>query len=464
MTRPTPPDRFDGQRVTVAGLGRFGGGVAAARWLAERGAVVTVTDRASAESLAASVAALDGLPIKLRLGGHDERDFTSADLVVASPAIPPHNPFLRAATSAGVAITTEIRLFVERCPTRQIVGVTGTKGKSTTTALLGRMLAAHAKQPASAKNEWHDTAKVGDDGKAVPPAPPGVFVGGNLGGSLLDRLPEMTAESIVVLELSSFMLHHLGAVHWSPHVAVVTMIGTDHVEWHGSVEAYHAAKQNIVRFQAERDFAVVSASDKASRAFGKLTPGTVIPYGKRANLPEKIAPLLPGKHNRLNERAAFAAAKLFGVYPDEALAACEDFPGLPHRLQLVLEAGGVRWYDDSIATVPAAAVAALEAFDAGTVWQVVGGSDKGLDLTPMVDALRARARGVLCVGALGPSIASRVGPKAVECGTVAEAVSTAKRLAAEGDVVLLSPGCASYDQFANFQERGEAFARLARGD
>ena len=461
MSNPPHSDEFDGRRVTVAGLGRFGGGVAAARWLAGRGAAVTVTDRASAESLWESVAALDGVPIDFHLGGHDERDFTSADLVVASPAIPPHSPNLRAAASAGVPITTEIRLFVERCPTRQIVGVTGTKGKSTTTALLGRMLAAHAKQPASAKNEWHDAAQVGDDGKAVPPAPPGVFVGGNLGGSLLGRLGEMTAESIVVLEMSSFMLHHLGAIRWSPHVAVVTMVGTDHVEWHGSVEAYHAAKRNLVRFQTERDFAVVSASDKESRAFGTLTPGTVIPYGKRANLPEKIAPLLPGKHNRLNERAAFAAAKLFGVYPDEALAACADFPGLPHRLQLVHEAGGVRWYDDSIATVPAAAVAALESFDAGTVWQVVGGSDKGLDLTPMVDALRARARGVLCVGALGPSIASRVGPKAVDCGTIAEAVAEARRRAAEGDVVLLSPGCASYDQFAHFQERGEAFARLA---
>ena len=454
-----------GKRVTVAGLGHFGGGAAAARWLAAQGADVLVTDTATANALAESVAALAGVPLRYALGGHRVEDFTQADLVVASPAIPPSSEYLQAARAAGVPVTTEIRLFVQRCRAKRIVGVTGTKGKSTTTALLGKMLGVlswHGR-PARVLDSKKNAERRGRDARATVP-PVNVYVGGNLGVSLLDQLDQIHSEDVVVLELSSYMLHYLGEISWSPHVAVVTMVGADHLAWHGSADAYLEAKRNIVRFQTERDFAVVAASDAQSRAFGKFTRGTVIPYGKRANLPEMFAPLLPGRHNRDNERAAYAVAKLFGVYPDEAAKAVADFAGLPHRLQLVHEAGGVRYYDDSIATVPEAAVVALKAFDAHAVHQIVGGFDKGLDLTPMVDALRGRAKSVLCIGALGPSIAGRVGDKASVFETLEEAVFFAKRQAAAGEVVLLSPGCASYDQFANFQKRGELFSELAKRD
>ncbi len=185
-----------GKRVTVAGLGRFGGGIEVSRWLAGQGARVLVTDRDPAEKLAESVKKLEGLPIEFRLGEHRAEDFTSADLVVTSPAIPPMNPYLQAATEAGVPVTTEIRLFIERCPCRRILGVTGTKGKSTTTAMLGEVLRTRF-------TTW---------------------VGGNIGGSLLDRLPRMQPDDLVVLELSSYMLEHLRPMRWSPHVAVVTMI------------------------------------------------------------------------------------------------------------------------------------------------------------------------------------------------------------------------------------------------
>ena len=475
---------LNGKRVTVAGLGHFGGGAAAARWLAAQGADVLVTDTATADSLSESVAALAGVPLRYALGGHRIEDFAQADLIVASPAIPPTSEYLQAARAAGVPITTEIRLFVQRCRAKRIVGITGTKGKSTTTALLGKMLGvlswhgrpAHvpshgrparvqggAKRRAGKHGQDAHATDHGRDAHATI-APVNVWVGGNLGVSLLDKLDEIQAEDVVVLELSSYMLHYLGEISWSPHVAVVTMVGTDHLAWHGSADAYLEAKRNIVRFQSEKDFAVVAASDKQSRDFGKLTRGTVIPYGKRANLPEAFAPLLPGRHNRDNERAAYAVAKRFGVYPDEAVKAVEDFAGLPHRLQLVHEAGGVRYYDDSIATIPEAAVVALKAFDAGTVHQIVGGFDKGLNLTPLIDALRERAKSALCIGALGPSIAGRVGEKATVFETLEKAIFFAKRQAAAGEVVLLSPGCASYDQFANFQKRGELFSELAKRD
>src|SRR5689334_10964258 len=207
------------KRVTVAGLGHFGGGIEVSRWLVAQGAKVLVTDRDPPEKLKDSVEKLKGLPIEFRLGGHLEDDFTKCDLVVTSPALSPSNKYLAAARDAGVPVTTEIRLFIERCPGSRIAGVTGTKGKSTTATLLGMMLKTRHK----------------------------TWVGGNIGGSLLEKAPEMSRDDLVVLELSSYMLEHLRPMRWSPHVAVVTMLTSDHVEWHGGVENYIDAKKNIVR-------------------------------------------------------------------------------------------------------------------------------------------------------------------------------------------------------------------------
>ncbi len=488
-------DDFSGTRATVAGLGRFGGGIAVAKWLVSKGATVLVTDRDPAEKLADSVKQLDGLPIEFVLGEHRERDFTHCDLLVVNPAISPSNPFLIAAQNAHVPITTEMNLFVERCPTQNTIGVTGTKGKSTTTALLGKMLQAACapgrhlawrteqnKRSSSASHSRgtshpsRETSPPTESKKHPAPAIVGdlaaarrVYVGGNIGTSLLDKLAEMTENDIVVLELSSFMLHYLGLLHWSPHVAVVTMVSADHLDWHGSAAAYLEAKQNIVRFQTEKDFAVVSSHLPGSRAFGKLTKGTVIEFGKRANLPGAFAPLLPGKHNRINERGAYAAAKLFGVYVDEAEKEVADFRGLPHRLEVVHEADGVKWVNDSIATIPDAAIAANSAFEAGKVIQIVGGVDKGNDMHDLCRSLGERCKAILTIGKCGATLAELIrGNQArstvVECGSLERAVEQARLLARPGDVILLSTACASYDQFRNFEERGERFADLARAD
>jgi len=431
-------DSLAGKRVTVAGLGRFGGGIAVARWLCAQGAQVLVTDRDSEEKLADSRRQLDGLPIAFFLGGHRKTDFTDTDLVVASPAIPLTNPLLAAARLANVQITTEIRLFIERCPC-QIIGITGTKGKSTTTAMLNKILS-------GTRRTW---------------------MGGNIGKSLLADLPHMSAEDVAVLELSSFMLEYLHEMNWSPHVAVVTMIAEDHLDWHGSASAYLDAKKNLVRFQTENDFAVLNESNAMAASFSRETAAHTIFFGVKNR--KRFRLRLPGEHNQLNAQGAFTAASIFGVDFNTAQAELENFTGLPHRLQLVHEAAGVSYYDDSIATIPDAAVAAMNAFPAKKVIQIVGGSDKKLPITAMCSALSERAKAVLCIGATGKTIAETLekslaqnAAPAYHCGDLATAMRIAKKTAAPGDIVLLSPGFASYDQFVNFEQRGDEFIRLAK--
>ena len=429
---------YRNKRVTVAGLGRFGGNIAAARWLVEQGARVIVTDRSPAEKLTDSIKQLEELPIEWRLGEHRNEDFTSADCIVASPAIPPTNPYLAAARLAGVPIVTEIMLFIERCPAT-IIGVTGTKGKSTTTALLGQML----------KTQFT------------------TFVGGNIGRSLLPELKNIAKKDIVVLELSSFMLHYLREMKWSPPIAVMTMLATDHLDWHGTPEAYITDKRVILEFQRPDDFAVLNEDCPISSAF--VTNAKVIPFGTRGQ--KRFDLKIPGEHNQLNAQAAFTAAHLLGITWAAAQEAIQDFPGLPHRLALVHEANGVRYFDDSIATIPEAAVAALNAFPRKKVIQIVGGYDKGLPFAAMCNELIERAKAVLCIGATGEKIADILTESQFQdaasthrCGDLTNAMKVAKQIAVSGDVVLLSTGCASYGQFTNFQERGDMFARLAKSD
>jgi UDP-N-acetylmuramoylalanine--D-glutamate ligase len=427
-----------GKTVTVAGLGRFGGGIAVTQWLCAQGAKVVVTDRDSAEKLADSLRQIQDLPITLRLGEHRQEDFTAVDLVVASPAIPPHNPFLQAARAAGVPVTTEIRLFIERCPAT-ILGVSGTKGKSTITAMLGRILATRFK----------------------------TWVGGNIGKSLLANLDEIQKTDLVVLELSSYMLQYLAEMEWSPHVGLMTMISADHLEWHGSLDAYIDAKKNLLRFQRPDDYAVLNEEDLMCASLSREAPGKVLFYGTRNC--RRFDLLLPGEHNQLNAQGAFAAAGIFGIDWSAAQEALSEFPGLPHRLQLIYDLNGVRYINDSIATIPDAAVAALNAFPAKKVIQIVGGYDKGLPITAMCAALVERAKAVLCIGATGHPIAdllelssSQSAAASYRCGELATAVKMAQRIAVPGDIVLLSPGFSSHDQFVNFEKRGELFERLVK--
>jgi len=426
------------RRVTVAGLGKFGGGIGVARWLVGRGARVLVTDKAPAEKLLESIHKLDGLPIEFVLGEHRAVDFTDTDLVVTSLAVPPSSEFLSMAQSKSVPITTEIALFVERCKSR-IVGVTGTKGKSTTSKLIELMIAT----------------------KHV------VHLGGNIGGSLLDELSAIRENDVVVLELSSFMLYWLGKNRWSPNAAVLTMIGQDHLDWHETLEAYRDAKAQIVLHQQPNCLAFAHAGHPVSVEIARRTPAEfrLVSDDPSNRLDLKIA----GVHNQHNGQLAVACAMSFGVDRDSAMKSVRDFAGLPHRLQLVHESNGVRFIDDSIATVPESAIAACLAFERGSVIQIVGGSDKGNDVTSMARVLAERCRAVLGIGFLGQSIVDEVrkvsgfeGCCAEYVETLENAIARARTTSREGDVVLLSTGCASYDQFTNFEARGNRFAELAR--
>jgi UDP-N-acetylmuramoylalanine--D-glutamate ligase len=432
-----------GKRVVVMGLGSFSGGVSAARFMARRGARVVVTDLADADNLADSITALGDAPIEaLHLGGHDERDFREAELVVASPAVREDDRFLAAARSHGARVTTEMNLFFELCPA-PIVGVTGSNGKSTTTAMI------HAMLEAAGRTAW---------------------LGGNIGRSLLEHADEIDAGDIVVLELSSFQLEDLGELRRSPHVAVVTTFTPNHLDRHPTIEAYRAAKQNILRFQRASNLAVLNSDDADVR--GWPTHCRTVFYGldRRGRPADDWSDMLsgmvlPGRHNQSNAVGAACTALALGVDRPNINRALRNFRTLPHRLELVAEVGGRRFFDDSIATTPESTLAALDAVRQ-PIWLIAGGSDKRLDLSEVGRRIAERAVGVALIGQTGPELrrcvtqsAGSVGPVMRDCVGIDEAVRWCYENSSPGHAVLLSPACASFGMFRNFVDRARAFRR-----
>ncbi|HRP63961.1 MAG TPA: UDP-N-acetylmuramoyl-L-alanine--D-glutamate ligase [Phycisphaerales bacterium] len=429
-----------GRRVTVMGLGRFGGGVGVVRWLASQNAQILLTDLDSADHLGDSLSAISPLVesgrVTLRFGEHREEDFCNADVVIANPAVPQpwRNRYLNAATQSGVPIYTEIRLLVERLNRRRVIGVTGSAGKSTTAAMIHHILSRAGLR---------------------------AHLGGNIGGSLLNSLRDIRDDDWVVLELSSAMLYWLGenvgfsgAAGWSPGVAALTNIEPNHLDWHGTQDHYVQSKLNIFRFQQAEDYAIrgddltlLSAqSDESNRSMFKT-----------------ISLCIPGAHNLINAQLAIATVeRATAISREVTVPLLADFRGLPHRLQLVAECDGVRYYNDSKSTTPRATLLAVNAFeDPSRVHLIAGGYDKGSDLSPIAH-LAPQIAGLYTIGATGPQLAADAASNARFCETLDRAVEAAISIIKPGEVLLLSPGCASWDQFINFEQRGDHFASLVR--
>jgi UDP-N-acetylmuramoylalanine--D-glutamate ligase len=419
------------RRITVMGLGRHGGGVVVARWLAEQGAHVTVTDLADRQALADSARALADVKIaRWALGGHQPADFETADAVVVNPAVRPDQPLLALAKAAGVMITSEIELFLDRCPA-PVVGVTGSNGKSSTATMLAAMLRT------AGRRSW---------------------LGGNIGNSLLPVLDEIRPADVVVLELSSFQLAHLSDKARFPAAAVVTGCTPNHLDWHGTFADYAAAKRRLVESLPAGGLAVLNPTDRELSAWRVPAHAKLLAPWPAARVP-KLA--VVGEHQRSNAALAAALAEALGATPADIEQALAEFVGLAHRHQLVGSVAGRQFIDDSKSTTPEATLAALAACR-GPVWVLIGGIDKGLALEPLCRELANRAAGVACYGALGPALGETLATIGGACQmTVVKELTAALdwclRRSRPGDTILLSPGAASLDQFRDFVHRAEVF-------
>ncbi|GAB4434336.1 MAG: UDP-N-acetylmuramoyl-L-alanine--D-glutamate ligase [Anaerolineae bacterium] len=459
--------QVNGRHVIVIGLARQG--AAAARWLAENGARVTVTDARGADALRDGIAALAGLPVTYALGAHPPALLDDADLLCLSGGVPLDMPLVAEARARGLPLTNDAQLFLERCPAR-VVGVTGSAGKTTTTTLVGAMCAQ------AGLRTW---------------------VGGNIGHVLIGELARIAPDDLVVMELSSFQLELMTA---SPQVAAVLNITPNHLDRHGTMAAYTAAKAHILRHQGAGDIAVLGRDDPGARALAgdarghvwwfsaeaPATPGAYLEADGRLVLarpdgpPEAVCARgdirLRGRHNLYNVLAACAIAGAAGVPAEAMREAIAAFEGVAHRLEPVATVRGVLWVNDSIATAPERVMAALRSFDAPIVL-LAGGRDKKLPWEDFAALAVRKVRHLIAFGEAGAMIAGHVrraweadrGPKppvgdGLEAVDVVPDLEAAVRRAAEaarpGEVVLLSPGGTSFDAYADFVARGAHFREL----
>ncbi|MBI1802586.1 MAG: UDP-N-acetylmuramoyl-L-alanine--D-glutamate ligase [Chloroflexi bacterium] len=458
------------------GLGVHGGGVGVARFLARQGAQVTVTDLKTADELDASLAALAGLPIRYVLGEHREADVLASDLVIRNPAVPDDNPFLQLAREHAIPIEMEMGLFFRLCPA-PVMGVTGTKGKTTTTLLAGAML---SELPAAKARE--------KDARVV--------IAGNLRVSALELLDQIDATTPVVLELSSWQIEGIAPHRLSPHIAVITNIYPDHLNRYAGMTEYAAAKALIFQHQKPDDVVILNADQPISQQFAAQAASRVVWFSRTrvveglylsggnvvmkqgsqvTHIAARADVQLPGDHNLENVLAACAAALAAGVEPEQIARALAGFRGVPHRLELICERAGVRYINDTTSTTPAAAIAALKALSlpapgaAHTIILIAGGADKALDYEAMGRSVALRTKAVLLLdGSATPKLDAMIryaggGPKiAGTFGSMAEVVQRASELAQPGDTVLLSPGCASFGLFANEFDRGDQFRAVVQ--
>jgi UDP-N-acetylmuramoylalanine--D-glutamate ligase len=441
------------KRVLVVGLGKSG--VAAALYLRRLGARVTVSDARAGEALAKEIPALLEAGVMVETGGHGVLTFRRQDLIVVSPGVPLSTPEIEKSIALGVPVIGEIELAFQGLQ-GQVVAITGSNGKTTTTSLVGHILA-HA----------------GLETK----------VGGNIGLPVVELVGSSNQETWSVLEVSSFQLETIET--FRPRIAAVLNITPDHLDRHGSFENYAAAKARITENQTAEDFLVLNAEDKPTQMVAAKTKAQIFWFSgvrrvkqgtfvhgdgvyflaKEGGTPEPVMPVaeipLPGAHNVENVLAAIAMAKLAGASTQAIREAVGSFKAVDHRLQFVRQVRGVDYYNDSKATNVDATAKALASFTGG-VRVILGGKDKGSDYTELLPLLQQRTIAIYTIGAAAEIIAEQIGDAVAltPAGTLAEAVQLASAAARPGETVLLAPACASFDQFTSYEHRGRVFVEL----
>jgi UDP-N-acetylmuramoylalanine--D-glutamate ligase len=438
------------KRVLVVGLGKSG--LAAALFLRDRGARVTVSDTRSATALGDQIPALLEAGIMVESGGHGLLTFRRQDLIVVSPGVPLDTPEVKQAQQFGLTVIGELEL-ASRFLQGQVVAITGSNGKTTTTTLIGEIF-----KDAGLKTQ----------------------VGGNIGLPVIELIEESTPETWNVLEVSSFQLET--TVEFRPKIALVLNITPDHLDRHKTFERYQAAKARITENQGPDGFLILNAEDKATQMIAAKTKAQVFWFsaarqikqgafvygesifflGQDAGKPEPVLPVaeisLKGAHNVENVLAAVCAARLAGIPAESIRETIGKFHAVEHRLELVKTVAGVEYYNDSKATNVDATMKAVASF-AGGIHLILGGKDKDSDYTLLAPLLRERVKTVYTIGSAAEKIERELAGvvKMVSAGTLDSAVSSAAASAAQGDVVLLAPACSSFDQFENYEHRGRAF-------
>jgi UDP-N-acetylmuramoylalanine--D-glutamate ligase len=442
---------LNNKRVLVVGLGRSG--VASALFLQSRGAKVTVSDSKTEDQLRQEIPVLLDHGIAVETGRHGERTFQNQDMIVVSPGVPFDAQPLVQARALGEPVIGEIELAAEFL-SGPIVAITGSNGKTTTTTLAGEILAKSGRK---------------------------TLVGGNIGTPAVSLVARATPETVTVLEVSSFQLETIR--RFRPKIAVVLNVTPDHLDRHRTFEAYAAAKARILENQQEHDFAVLNADDPTCVAMAGQTKAPVFWFNRKRevdrgtfvrqgivhfrgdSIEQEVMPVaeipLKGTHNVENVLAAICAAKLMGCQPDFIRTAVREFKAVEHRLEYVATLHGVEYYNDSKATNVDATIKALESFPRN-IHLILGGKDKGSDYTVLNGLLRERVRCVYTIGAAAEKIEKHIAgaAKIISAGTIENAVAQASRNAQAGDIVLLAPACASFDQFQNYEHRGRVFKEL----
>jgi UDP-N-acetylmuramoylalanine--D-glutamate ligase len=434
-----PRSLFEGKRITVMGLGLLGRGLGDTRFLIRNGAHVTVTDLKTPEQLAPSLAKLDGLPVTYRLGEHRPEDFMNTDMVLRNADVPRSSGFLKIAADHGVPVEMDESLFCKHFE-GQVIGITGTRGKTTTTTLIHRILAAHRS---------------------------GVHLAGNImGQATLPLLETAGKDDIVVLELSSWQLQGFHDSRISPHAAVFTNVYPDHLNRYAGMQDYIEDKKAIFRYQNESDFCVFNGDQPETAAMAAEAPAGV-DFFRLTDVPAHWDVKVPGLHNRRNISAALRLARRLNVPEEVIRSQVENFRGVEHRLQSLGAKNRIAFINDSTSTTPVAGCAALDSVDARRILLIAGGSDKNLDLQPFAEAAALKCHRIALLQGTATDllqdgiVRAGGGDKIIGAfNNLRDAVRSLYEEAEAEDAILLSPGCASFGMFQNEFHRGETFIRI----